>query len=263
MPNHNPLPVTIQKYLFQTITQIPTDRFKLLPEKYQKIIIDKQKLKKIIEKSDLDILFDILNKIGINWGIYFIGNEFDLKSELLKDNIANGILSISKMLKNSSSFITTNKAFAIDSEKLAMASEMAFINANLSNEDIFSKMQNANSTNSSVVNRSFDQGFELALSIFENIQLLTSICKSHHIRFTEFVTLCHFLQTPYDSKTRQDLIDYFNPGYGKCISRLHKLEYISKSNNSRFSLTTIGMVTTCNIIGQYIIWVISKIKNRG
>ena len=263
MPNHNPLPVTIQKYLFQTITQIPTEKFKVLPEKYQKLVIDKSKLKKTIEKPDLDLLFDLLNNLGINWGVYFIGNDFDIKSDLLKDDTAFGIPAISKMLKSSSSFITTNKAFALDSEKLGIASEMAYVNTQISTDSGFEKMQNANSITSAVVNRSFDSGFELTLSIFENIQMLTSICKTHGLRFTEFVTLCHFMQTPYEAKTRQNIIEYFNPGYAKCISRLLKLEYINKSGAISFMLTTTGIVTTCNIIGQYIVWVITKTNNRS
>lgn len=259
---YNPLPIIIQKYLFRVITQMPTDKFNVLPIKYKNLILDKQKLRKIIAKSDLELLFDILNNIGINWGIYFIGGDFDIKNEELKEYTATNINSLASALKSTSSFITTNRLFAESSERLSIASEMAYIQTIIGDEVSFNTLSKTHSGSILVTSRSLDDGLVTVLTLFENLQYLTSICKNHNLRFTEFVTLCFFMKRPYSAISRQDITNQFNIGYNKCVTRLNKLDYIKKTETGSFIINTIGIVTTCNIIGQYILWVISKSRSR-
>jgi hypothetical protein len=252
MKNRHPIPKSIQEYLVNALSKLPIEKYRSIPQSYQKLLSDKSKLRSTIAKADIYKVFELLNICGINWGVYFIGDDIDLKNEAMSDDLALSLKSISRHLKNSSSFITSGKLFAEISGTMAMASELAYMNKHIGISEM-SLLESETASSPNVANRRVPDSLDVMLSIFENQNMITTICKKFGMVINEFYLLSYISRTPFSAKSQKDISDKFNNSYLRLIKPLYNKGYLDKVNN-KYVVSTSGMVAVCNIIGEFMIY---------
>ena len=253
MPKHfNPFNIHLLEYLCSRLSNIEPDKFRLLNTAERLAISTKSKLTNFVRKTNLFSVLSVLTKIGVNWGIYIIDEDFEIEKypEIIKSgDYKVNIHSIGKTLKTQKSFLTSSKQFALLQNIMANSChgdsnvyDNRFIKiSSLVNKQTKEIFDSYNLMNPEVESRKATGGSLIMVSIMRNLPTLITACNDNNLTLQEFILLNEFYYKSDRYISKDEIENSFGKTYTKYTRKLTDMRLIFDMGNS-YNISTNGII---------------------
>lgn len=258
--NYNPFNSLIQEYLCSRLSNLTVEQYRLLSATERNLIYSKGKIISFVKKKGVFAVLSVLTKIGLNWGIYIIDNDFDADEfkELAEGkDFAGNMPTIKKALHEKKSFITNSKFFAHLQNMISNANHGLEVIWNRRfikfSEKITSKVKdefdNYSILHPEVEFKKASEGTLLMLEIMGSLPNITPHCRQHGLSMADFILLCKMYQFSEKWFDSGDVEKMYNSKYSKRLKVLSNGGYLNEYQK-KYNITTKGVLFVGEIMNK-------------
>jgi|694.fasta_scaffold00239_79 hypothetical protein len=260
--SYNPFNPFIQEYLCDRLSNLTKEQYRILSPSERNTIIKKGKIINFVKKKSIFSVLSVLTKIGVNWGIYIIDENFDL--DAYKDIVDNKDFvssnsDIKNVINSQKSFITNSKFFA-QTQNLIHNSlhglEAVFERRFIKISEIISKKIKDNFDSFTILHpeveyKKASEGSLFILDLFRNLPKIKAILQNIGMTFDEFILLTEMYYNSEKYYTSHDIVSIVGAGFDKNIKNIVNNDYVF-ANNNQYNISTKGILIIGEIIGKYL-----------